>query len=112
MEVGLLISDLGRLNLDGAVDRGPTCSRQKMDLDRPHKAMDWELTIESSPMDLDKRRKKKKKRSKKMWAKPKSGQHILLLQSTSPRSKGKKRRKGWTLSLEVDLSQVLKEIRV
>ena len=63
-------------------------------------------------MDLDKRRKKKKKRSKKTWAKPKHGQHILLLQSTSPRSKGKKKKKGWTLPIGVGLSQILKEIRI
>ena len=40
------------------------------------------------------------------------GQHILILQSTLPRSKGKRKKKGWTLPLVLDLSHALKEVRV
>ena len=65
-------------------------------------------------MDLDKKRKKKKKkkRSKKMLAKSNMGQHILILQYIVQRPKGKKKNKGWTLPLGLDLSHALKEVRV
>ena len=63
-EISPLIGGIRNLCLSDLDNRHPNLIRQKMDLDRPNKDMDWESSSDSSPMEVDKKKKKKKRKKK------------------------------------------------
>ena len=64
-EISPLISGLGKLYLSGPTNRGPNMGKQRMNLDKLDKDMDWESSTDSSPMEVDKKKKKKKRKKNK-----------------------------------------------